>query len=243
MAERGYGSDTGGGFNVYSKSYKSDPSIENYIKLRREDPDAEIEVSVIGGIDQLFYMESELRRFGIDPELAVGAMDADPSAISELSLQLMEKIIERRKLSKEGGTHLTRRGLVIPDKLIDWIICCSLDALSWTDNLEIPRDLIVLIRERLCGSNPEYEQASRAHQQRMRAAIIGGQLKARGVTPTLRMLAELLGVAPSTVKRWFAEGEFEHETERWSRMFDENGALIPLTNTKVSLHQKDTAQR
>jgi predicted site-specific integrase-resolvase len=57
------------------------------------------------------------------------------------------------------------------------------------------------------------------------------------------MLAELLGVAPSTVKRWFAEGEFEHETERWSRMFDENGALIPLTNTKVSLHQKDTAQR
>ncbi|ARQ59475.1 UNVERIFIED_ORG: hypothetical protein GGE64_002131 [Rhizobium etli] len=243
MPESGYGSDITGGFNIYSKAYKNDPSIENYIKLRRENPDAEIEVGVIGGIDQLFFMESELRRFAIDPELVAGAMDADPSAISELSLQLMEKMIERRKLSKGGGTHLTRRGLAIPDKLIDWIICCSLDALSWTDNLEVPRDLIVLIRERLCGSNPEYEQASRAHEQRMRAAIMGGQLKARGITPTLRMLAGLLRVAPSTVKRWFAEGEFERETERWSRMFDENGALIPLTDTKVSLRQIDTAQR
>ena len=183
------------------------------------------------------YMESELRRFGIDPDLAAGAMDADEAAISELSLQLMEEIIEAHNLSKAGETHLVRRGLAIPDKLIDWLITCSLDALSWNDKLEIPRDLIVLIRERLGGSNPEYEQASKANEKRMNAAIIGGQLKAQGVTPTLKILGKALGVAPSTVKRWFDKGELERETERWRRMFDEKENLVRITPLRKKIQR------
>lgn len=227
MAKRGYGSDDDG-FNEFSMAYKKTPSIENYLKLRRENPSAEIEVGVLGGMEQLFYMERELQRYGVEPELVAGTLDADPAAISEISLQLMEKIIEARKLSKAGKTHLVRRGLAIPDKLVDWIITCSLDALSWNDDLHIPRDLIVLIRERLGGSNPEYARASHAHEQKGRAATIGGQLKARGITPTFKMLGDALGVAPSTVKRWFKPGEFERETDYWSRLCDKAGKLVPF---------------
>ena len=133
-----------------------------------------------------------------------------------------------------------RRGLAIPDKLIDWIITCSLDSLSWNADLHIPRDLIVLIRERLGGSNPEYEQASKAHEQKGNAAFVGGQLKAQGITPTFKLLGKVFGVAPSTVKRWFQPGEFERETDCWSRLFDENGQLIPINMT---LRKKDNAQR
>lgn len=228
MAARQYGSDQEGDFNAFSMAYKKDPSIENYVKLRRENPDGEIEVAVIGGIDQLFCIESELRKFGIDASLVAGALDADQAAISELSLQLMEKLIEARELAQAGETHLVRRGLAIPDKLVNWIIACSLDAMSWSDNLEISRDLIVLIRERLGGSNPHYEQASRVHELKMNAAIIGGQLKAQGINPTLKVLADALAVVPSTVKRWFEDGEFEREIERWSRLFDEDGNPIPI---------------
>ena len=242
MAKRGFGTDEDG-FNELSKEYKRAPSIENYVKLRRENPDAEIEIAVLGGIEPLFYMESELRRYGIDPQLIASVMDADPAAISEISLQLMEKIIEARKLAKTGKTHLVRRGLAIPEKLIDWIINCSLDAVSWNDDLFIPRDLIVLIRERLGGSNPEYNQASRAHEHKMNAALVGGQLKARGIIPTFRMLGEAFGVAPSTVKRWFAPGEFERETDRWSRLFDANGEPIPFDKRHKPLRGKNTAQR
>jgi hypothetical protein len=228
----GYGSDEEGGFNAPSRTYKNDPSIENYVKLRRENPDGEIEVAVIGGADQLFYMENELRKFGIDPALVAGAMDADNAAIGELSLQLMEKLIETRQLERAGETHLVRRGIAIPDKLVDWIIACSLDAMSWSDNLEMSRDLIVLIRERLSGSCPHYEEASRAHHQKMNAAMIGGQLKAQGMKPTLKILGNILGVAPSTVKRWFEKGELEREIERWSRFFDEDGNMLPLDKVK-----------
>jgi hypothetical protein len=219
----GYGSDKDGGYNELSKAYKKKPSIELYVKLRRAHPDAEIEVSVIGGMEQLFYMEPELRRFGFDPLLVASVMDADPDAISELSLQLMEGMIKARHLSKGGKTHLSRRGLAIPDKLINWLIALMLDGLSWNDDLHIPRDLIVLIRERLGGSKPEYEQASHAHEMRWAAIIIGGQLQARGIKPSFRMLAKALKVAPSTVKRWFPKGDFNTEVEHVAGWFDENG--------------------
>lgn len=229
MAAMQYGSgDERGGFSALSRVYKDEPSIENYVKLRRANPDGEIEVAVVGGIDQLYYMEPELRKFGIDPYLVASIFDADQAAIGELSLQLMEKMIEAHKLTEAGETHLVRRGLAIPDKLINWLICCALDALSWNDDLEIPRDLIVLIRERLGGANSEYERGSRAHENKMNAAIIAGQLKAKGITPTLKILGDAIGVAPSTVKRWFADGEFERETELWGNLFDEHGNLLPL---------------
>lgn len=244
MDTREFGSEEGGGFNALSKAYKKDPSIENYVKLRREHPDGEIEVAVIGGIDQLFYMEAELRRYGIDPLLLAAALDADERSIQELSLQLLEKMIAARKLAQAGETHLIRRGLAVPDKLIDWIITCSLDAMSWTDNLEISRDLIVLIRERLGGSNPEYEQGSKVRQKKLNAAVIGGQLKARGIRPTFKLIADALGVVPSTVKRWFEDGEFERETDRWSDLCDEYGNLRPLDRPGGAvLRQKEDAQQ
>jgi hypothetical protein len=223
----GYGSDESGGQNALSKAYKKDPSIELYVQLRRDYPDAEIEIGVIGGMDQLFFLEPEIRKYGFDPSLVASVMDADPEAIGELSIQIMEKMVEAKKLSRSGTTHLSRRGLAVPDKLVNWLIACMLDALSWNDDLYIPRDLIVLIRERLGGSNPEYEQASHAHEMRWAAITVGGQLQAQGIKPSFRMLAGILNVAPSTVKRWFPHGEFAEEVERVSRWFDEDGKMRP----------------
>jgi hypothetical protein len=224
----GFGSDEGGGFNEITKEYKAAPSIENYVRLRRENPTAEIEVSVIGGFESMFYMRDELERHGIDPDLLGGILDADLDASSELSLRLMETMIEARQVERSGETHLIRRGLAIPEKLIDWVICCSLDALSWNDELTIPRDLIVLIRERLGGSNPQYEQEGQVRQNKMNAEMIAGQLMAQGVVPTFKILGRALRVAPSTVNRWFKPGELEEARDRWAKLFDEKGELLPL---------------
>lgn len=223
-----FGSSEGGGFNEITKIYKADPSIENYVRLRRGNPEAEIEVSTVGGFDSMFYMREELARYDIDPELLGGILDADQDAISEMALRLMEKIIEAREIAADGETHLIRRGLAIPEKLIDWIICCSLDALSWNDDLMTPRDLIVLVRERLGGSNLHYEKEGEIRQNKQNAGLIAGQLMARGVNPTFKIIGEALGVAPSTVKRWFGPGEFERERDVHAKWFDKDGNLCPL---------------
>ncbi|BAU88722.1 hypothetical protein MPPM_0117 [Methylorubrum populi] len=211
-----------------TKLYKTDPSIEHYVRLRREKPGARIEVAVIGGLESMFYMREEFERYGIDPDLLGGILDADPEAVSEVSLRLMEKMIEARQMDGAGQTHLIRRGMAIPDRLIDWVISCSLDAMSWNDELEVPRDLIVLIRERLGGPKPQYEQEREVRHKKSSAEILAGQLKAKGITPTFRLLGQYLNVAPSTVKRWFAPGELEEASDRWATFYDENGQMLPL---------------
>jgi hypothetical protein len=227
-----FGSSEGGGFNEITKIYKADPSIENYVRLRRGNPEAEIEVRTVGSFESMFYMREELARYGIDPELLGGILDADQDAISEMALRLMEKIIEARAIAADGKTHLIRRGLAIPEKLIDWIISCSLDALSWNDDLMIPRDLIVLMRERLGGSNLHYEKEGKIRRNKQNAGLIAGQLMARGVVPSFKIIGEALGVAPSTVKRWFGPGEFEQERDVYAKWFDNDGNLRPLNQRR-----------
>lgn len=226
--DRSFGSSESGGFNEITKNYKANPSLENYVKLRRGSPEAEIEVRVVGSFESMFYMRDELERYGIDPDLLGKILDADVDEISEIALRIMEKIIERREIAEGGQTHLIRRGLAIPDKLIDWLICCSLDALSWNDELTIPRDLIVLIRERLGGSNLHYEREGAILQSKSDAKWIAGQLMARGTVPTFKMIGDALGVAPSTVKRWFGPGEFEQARDHYAKFFDKDGNVHPL---------------
>ena len=69
MAHQSFGSGEGGGFNDITKEYKANPTLENYVRLRRDDPDAEIEVSVIGGFESMFYMRDELERHEIRPSI------------------------------------------------------------------------------------------------------------------------------------------------------------------------------
>ena len=219
--------------SALSRAFKKKPTLDNYLKMRRGYPNIQIEIAIHGGIDPLFYMEQELARYGINANDMASVFDADQDAISKVSLQLMEKLVDRRPLRKAGKTHLVRRGLTIPDNLIDWIINCCLDSLSWNDNLTIPRDLIVLIRERLGGPNSEYVKGAHTYHLKSNAGLIAGQLKAQGIKPTYKILGKLMNVAPSTVKRWFAPGEFEQEIETHASWFDSKGNPIDFRDLKL----------
>ena len=229
MEQRHFGSDEGGGLNEASTIYKADPTLETYVRLRRSDPRAEIEVRVIGSFESMFYMRDEFERHGLDPELLGGLLDANVEAIGETALCVMEAMIAARQRERAGETQLASRGEAIPMKLVDWIICCALDGLSWNDDLQIPRDLIVLIRERLGGANPLYEKIGHVREMKSSAGLIAGQLKAQGHTPTFKLVGKIMGVAASTVMRWFEPGEFEKEAHKWSQLCDETGVLRRLS--------------
>src|SRR5215813_7769014 len=57
--------------------YEKDPTIANYLQIRRDFPETEIQVSYFGGIEALFSLEEIFARQGIDPMLIAGALDAD----------------------------------------------------------------------------------------------------------------------------------------------------------------------
>jgi hypothetical protein len=124
-------------FNDISKEYKASPTIKNYVRLRRQHPDGELEIATTGGIDFLFHAEQELLSYRISQRTITGILDADVVSQAKLSLQLLELLIERQEKYKYGATHAVSRKEAISDTLVNYLIACSLDALSWNDEMEI----------------------------------------------------------------------------------------------------------
>ena len=224
---RYFGTTPGGGWTPETWAYKRNPTAACYLKLRRANPEAEIEVKTNGGVDQLYDHERELKKCGIEPRRFSSVLDADQETISFYALFFLEKLEEARQRKAQGETHLVRRGLAVPDKLIDWFIKCALDAMSYYGALEINRDLIVLIKERLGGQISEYEQITLTKEQKLWACWAAGAMKARGEEPSIREVARRLGLSPSTVSRWFAPGEFKAAAEKWAAHFTPEGEIKP----------------
>ena len=59
----------------------------------------------------------------------------------------------------------------------------------------IPRDLIVLVRERLGGSNLHYEKEGEIREKKQNAGLIAGQLMARGINLHSKLLVKRSGGA------------------------------------------------
>ena len=102
---RQWGAKEGGGFNELTLAYKHNPTMENYLALRRAHPDAEIEISAAGGLDTFFRIEPELRKHGFSPSDIAAVLDADPEAISKVALQCMEKLIAAKELAARTDRH------------------------------------------------------------------------------------------------------------------------------------------
>ena len=61
---------------------------------------------------------------------------------------------------------------------------------------------------------------------RQDAIFIGAQLKAQGQEPSYRRIAMILRVSPTTVMRWFPDGEFSAAVAKWGDCFNESGNFI-----------------
>ena len=149
------------GFNDLAKTCKKSPTIENYVRLRREHSKGEVEISTTGGIEFLAAQEKDLGFHGLDPDDVIRLFDADLTAQAEISLSLSRK-------------------KVISDTLIIYLIGCALDAMSWTDNLEITRELIVLIKQQLGALTSQYEIEQERHNRRSQATWIAAELLNQG---------------------------------------------------------------
>jgi hypothetical protein len=209
-----------GSFNDLSKQYKASGDIKEYVKLRRSNPDTLIEIATSLSLEWVIANEEVLKAHSIEPQIVAGALDADPACISELSLLLLERLIEREALTQSGETHIQSRGKAISDSLVNYLIAMMLDALDWNDQLYISRDLIVLIKH-MIGANKSHEAKSmQSYSSKQEALFLAVQLRRRGDDVSMRSIAKLMGVNVSTVSRWFPGGEFDIEVERFLKLFE-----------------------
>jgi hypothetical protein len=204
-------------YRALAEEYEREPSIENYVRFKRTFG-AIIGVGI--AVDPI-SIEPELRQFGIDPSLVSQALDGDEYEIDELALKLMERLIERKKLEERGTTHVQSRQIAISDSLVNYLIVASLEALE-ENEASIPSSLVRLIRDRLCGAHPDrYTEFIRL--QRRRDAVAMAAIKFPTGKVSIRRIAALMDVEPSTISRWFPDGDFQEHVDRFRVSIDAFG--------------------
>lgn len=195
-----------------SREYKNVPSTENYLRLRKAFPEKQIEFATSGGLDWLFANEALVRDQLIDPQLIAKTLDADHDAISRVSLLLLEKLADRERLRHAGKTHVASRGEGISDAFVNYLIAMMLDALSWNNDLEAPRDLLMLVRHQLLGSDkPLLDKKLDVRQTRQVAVSVAAQFLERGEPISMRKIAKALNRNVSTISRMFTDDSLEKE--------------------------------
>jgi hypothetical protein len=216
---------TGGkfvGFSKLSTAFKDAPSIEHYVRLRRQHPNKKIEIAISGALEWLWDNEDTLTALSISPDLVAGALDADHKSISELSLLLLERIIERDAAQNGGATHLVSRGKAISDTLVNYLINMMLDALEWNDEMTLHRDLIVLIRHQTGGGICEWNKEERLRELRQEAKWTAIKMACEGKEPSYRTIGKALGVNATTVMRWFDDGTCINELKKVAHVVRES---------------------
>jgi hypothetical protein len=184
---------------ILSEAYQRNPTLKNYVTLRRKNPSTRIlpkypDIEVV--YRAVSAIEDDLVHFDIPSEVLIEAMLGNCPAISELSLTLMELLIERDAMQKSEMTHLISRGEVISDVLVNRLIGMMSEGVT-----HMNPDLLVLMKHQLTDST------ARLQKQRERKLSIDDlrlaaiELAKANKKPSLRAIADVLGVAASTVLR------------------------------------------
>lgn len=187
--------------------FNDNPTIKNYVALRRFQGRVDTDIYRFAAVDPFQVLGEDLKQAGLDRTLVCGALSGDDRDIDELCLQLMERLIERERLRAKGETHLQARGYGISDALIGHLIVSILEVLQH-NGLEPRPSLVLLVREQLGGANTEIYKSHTKWADRNRALFLAMQMRRHGAEPTIRKIAKIMGVQPSTVSRWFPDGDF-----------------------------------
>jgi hypothetical protein len=224
--------------------YEKDPTIANYLQIRRDFPEVEVEVEYFSGIDAPFKLEEKFVGQG-NPMLIVGALAAYEPDIDALCLQLLEQLVARGKLPKEGPGFIEKRRKAISDATVNYLIVEMLEAVDRCGgSIRIPASLVVLIREQLCGSNPVLHQRYLAGERFRSAAFNAGlHFQQTGKQTSVRKLAAAAGVSRGTAERWLADKHFQRLFDSGQKYAASNHFLQLKKTLENAAHEKRAGPR
>jgi hypothetical protein len=90
-------------FRKHIVAYKRNPTVANYVSIRHEFPEVEIQVGLFGGLDALSELEEEFARRSVNSQLIRDSLDANEHSIDALCLCLLELLVARSRLPKGGS--------------------------------------------------------------------------------------------------------------------------------------------
>lgn len=194
--------------------YRRSPTLENYLRVRRDFPEVEIQIGKFGGLDAVLTLEDDFRKQGIDPDLVAACLDSDEPSIDALCLRLIEKLVEREHISGDTPGHIEKRRAAISDTLVKYLIVIILESFDWNEvEVRIPASLVVLIRHQLTGTNPDLHASSLARGQKHQLAIAVAQMLKPGNKLTINKLASMAKIPRIRAARLLKDEDFKQWLE------------------------------
>ena len=108
-------------------AYRREPSIEHYLRVRREFPEVEIQVALFGELAIVSDLKDLFEEQGIELHLIAEAMDGTGPSIDALSLRLMQLLTEG-KHQKSGPGHIEKRRGAVTDTMMNYLIAVMLES-------------------------------------------------------------------------------------------------------------------
>lgn len=196
-------------FMNYVAAYQADATIQNYLRVRQEFPEVEIQVGQFGGLEPLFALQKDFKRQGIDPHLIAAALDADEPGIDGLCLRLLELLVVREALPKSGAGHIEKRRNAISDATVNYLIAIMLEAYDWNDFIfRVPASLVVLIRHQICGLIPDLHHEARSREKHHNLALFVGRQLGPGEKLSINKLKDMARIPRTTAARLLADPDF-----------------------------------
>jgi len=227
-------------FATLAVDFRKDPSIEQYLRIRKSFPELDIQIDISGGIDALFAIEKKCEQYGVDPGLVADAMDGSERHIDTLCLVLMDRLVTRGKIAGAGA--LQRKRAAISDAMVNYLIAFMLEGADRTDEeIRLPASLILLIRHQLGALKGDLHESFESRETKLRAAWIAGQQLKPGEPLSINRLMKLMTIIPkftvsrATAARWLKDEEFRSHLElaRAMKNFPEKFDLRRLTKKRV----------
>jgi hypothetical protein len=201
-------------------AYHKTKNLEDYVRLRRSFPELEIDIALLAGGDAFRALRRDCKKYGLDMGVVTGACYGYVHDMDELSLRLMELLIAWDKLPKSGPDHASeKRQEANCGTLVDYLIAKMLESMQWNERRGVfPSSLIVLIRYRLCGSDPKLPQrllATVRDEELTHKIYDAVALADKKIS--IRKLASTLGVNKNRVAQVLADPDFKHNVNARKR--------------------------
>jgi hypothetical protein len=190
-------------------------SLDDYLQLRRRFPDEDTALwmflatdgkSEDYGFDYAFQLQAEMEKWGIPIKSYLGVLDGDFELIDKHCLCILEALAKREKLN----SHAVGAGLAIGDALVNFLCVAVLEAIAYY-SLPVPDSYQILLKYRLKLFDNEIRDERLMKHRR----VIIAKLIAETPGASIRSIARMTGLNPSTISRWMADEDFM----RWVRMW------------------------
>ena len=124
----------------------------------------------------------------------------------------MERLVERETIPRKGTGYIQKRRSAISDAVVNYLLAVLLegyDHLSERAQLyHLPTSLCVLLREQLCGANPDMYGICLSRKRREEIQTLVADRLQKGEKLTVRRLMKISGTARMSAARLLRDREF-----------------------------------